>query len=190
MNIEIQRNGEFVDEFLNMKLINMYCKHVINNQKEKSNQLLVKSHEIGYEFCEWGSHNGHPSDLSYHLDIIKNMERDNYNHSIRIVICKYSFCNEPIIWVDNLHSSIRYIRKYGKETKLKDIPFYVVDLTNLDSPILKGYRNSLRLEYSNILGAMSSAYFRYEMSNSKELIDVGYTIEDLLIDNPSLYTYK
>lgn len=42
---------------------------------------------------------------------------------------------------------------------------------------------------SAIMGAVSSAYFRYEMSNSKNIIDIGYLVGDLLNDNPKLYTY-
>ena len=193
INIKIQKDAKIEDEFLNMKLTDMYCKHMIKNDSNfnsKANRLLKFSDKIEYEFCEWGSHEKQPSNIFHHLNIITKMETDNYNHPIRIVICKYDFCNKPIIWTDNLHSTVKYIREYGKEAKLKDIPFYVVDLTDLKSPIIKGYKNSLRSDYSDILGALSNAYFRYEKSNLKELIDVKYLVKDLLCDNPNLYTYR
>lgn len=192
INIQIQENMIFPNKLLDMKLIDMYCKHMMkNNDRDgsKANNLFVESEKVGYKYCEWGSHSNHSSDLSYHLDIITKMESDNYNHAIRIVICKYKFQDEPVIWTDNLHSTIKYIREFGKEAKLKDIPFYVVDLSDLKNPIIGAKdKNILKPNVSDILGAISSAYFRYEMSNSQELINIKYTIDDFLKDNPELYT--
>lgn len=117
------------------------------------------------------------------------MEKNKYNHAIRIVICKYNFSDKTIVWTDNLHSTIKYIRKLGKDACLKDIPFYVVNLTNLKYPKVLSNNEILRPIISDILGAVSNAYFRYEMSNSKELINIGYTVNDMLNDSPELYTY-
>lgn len=192
INIQIQENMIFPNKLLDMKLTDMHCKHMMkNNDRDgsKANNLFVESEKVGYKYCEWGSHSNHSSELSYHLDIITKMESDNYNHAIRIVICKYKFQDEPVIWTDNLHSTIKYIREFGKEAKLKDIPFYVVDLRDLKNPIIGANdKNILKPNVSDILGAISSAYFRYEMSNSQELINIEYTIDDFLHDNPDIYT--
>ena len=194
INIKIQEDMTFSNKLLNMKLTDMYCKHMMKNSimdGPKANNLFVESEKVGYKYCEWGSHSNHSSDLSYHLDIITKMESDNYNHAIRIVICKYKFQDEPIIWTDNLHSTIKYIREFGKEVELKDVPFYVVDLFDLKNPIIgTNNKNILKPNISDILGAISSAYFRYEMSNSQELINNKYTIDDFLNDNPELYTFR
>lgn len=99
------------------------------------------------------------------------------------------FCERPVIWSDNLHSTIKYIREFGKEACLRDIPFYVIDLTHLEDPAAKGYRDSLNHNISDILGAVSCAFSRYNRSNLKELIDIHYTINDLLNDNIELYTF-
>lgn len=193
INIKIHENMKFDKNILNMKLVNMYCKHMILNNyinKSKANQLLIASNKIGYKFCEWGTHDDFPSDLSHHLSIITKMESDKYNHAVRVVICKYKFCDEPIIWTDNLHSTVKYIREHGKNVKLKDIPFYIVDLSDLKHPIIGAYnKNVIKANVSDVLGAISSAYFRYEMSNSQELINIAYLVGDLLNDNPELYTY-
>lgn len=193
LHLNVLENAQFPDEFLNMKLVNLYCKHMILtnlNKESKANHLLVASHKAGYEFCEWGSHEELPSNLLHHLNIITKMEDDDYKHAVRIVICKYSFCERPVIWSDNLHSTVKYIREFGKDACLRDIPFYVIDLTHLDNPVVKGYRDSLNQNISDILGAVSCAYFRYDMSNLKELIDIHYTINDLLNDNTELYTFQ
>lgn len=193
LHLKVFENTQFSDEFLNTKLINLYCKHMILtnlNKDSKANRLLVASYKVGYEFCEWGSHEELPSDLLHHLNIITKMEDDDYRHAVRIVICQYSFCERPVIWSDNLHSTVKYIREFGKDACLRDIPFYVIDLMYLDNPVVKGYRDSLNQNISDILGAVSCAYFRYDMSNLKELIDIHYTINDLLNDNTELYTFQ
>lgn len=136
-----------------------------------------------------GSHEGLPSNLSHHINIITKMERNEYNHAIRIVICKYDFSDKIIVWTDNLHSTIKYIREIGKDACLKDIPFYIVDLTDLINPKILSDNGILKSTTSDILGAVSSAYCRYERSNSRELINIGYTVNDMLNDNPELYTY-
>mgnify|MGYP006954582522 FL=1 len=138
--------------------------------------------------CNWGLHVGHASDIQYHINSIVQMERDEYNPAIRVVICKYDFCDTHIVWIDNLHSAIKYIREYGKNVKLGDIPFYIVDISDYDHPSIHGYKGSLRERYEDILGAVSCAYKRFRRSNSKKLIEIGYTVKDFLYDNPMLYT--
>lgn len=103
---------------------------------------------------------------------------------LRIVVCKYDFSNTYTVWIDNLHSSIKYIRKYGINVKLRDVPFYVVDISDYNNPTINGYNCSLRENYEDILGAISCAYKRFRRSNSKELIEIRYTLGDFLYDNP------
>lgn len=192
LHLKVLEDTQFPDEFLNTKLINLYCKHMIHtnlNKDSKANRLLAASYKVGYEFCEWGSHEELPSDLLHHLNIITKMEDDDYRHAVRIVICQYCFCERPVIWSDNLHSTIKYIREFGKGACLRDIPFYVIDLTHLEDPVAKGYGDSLNHNISDILGAVSCAFSRYNRSNLKELVDVHYTINDLLNDNTELYTF-
>lgn len=182
-----------LSNLLDMKLVDMYCKHMIRNDfsnDSKANQLLSASREVHYDYCEWGRHDYSRSNVLHHLGIIDKMESDGYNHAIRVVVCKYQFCDKTIVWTDNLHSTVKYIREKGKEVRLRDVPFYVVDLSDLSHPVIGAYdKDVLKLSMSAIMGAVSSAYFRYEMSNSKNIIDIGYLVGDLLNDNPKLYTY-
>lgn len=191
-NLDIKIRENIAEDILNMKLTDMFCKHVIRCNPDvlqiKAGKLYIESVKLGYNICEWGVHSGHPSDISYHIDKITKMEKDKYNHAMRIVICKYDFCDALIVWVDNLHSAIKYIRQYGKDVKLRNIPFYVVDISDYENPSIYGYNGSLRENYEDILGAVSCAYKRFRRSNSKDLIEIGYTLEDFLHDNPMLYT--
>lgn len=114
------------------------------------------------------------------------MEKDGYDHAIRIVKCKYDFFEQPVLWIDNLHSAVKYIRQYGKQVKIKDIPFYIVDISNFHNPVIIGYNGSLKNRYEDILGAVSCAYKRFRRSNSKNLISIRYTLDDFLTDNQKL----
>ena len=180
------------DNLLNMKLIDMFCKHVIRcnyaDVHSKADRLYIASCKLGYDFCNWGLHVGHAGDIRYHIDSIVKMEIDGYNPTVRIVVCKYDFCDMPIVWIDNLHSAIRCVREYGKDVKLRDISFYVVDISDYEHPSVHGYNSSLRKSYEDILGAVSCAYKRFRRSNAKELIEIGYTLSDFLYDNSTLYT--
>jgi hypothetical protein len=190
-DLNIKVNNDISEDLLNMNLTDMFCKHVIRHNPDgiqiKADKLCIESCKLGYKVCNWGLHVGHASDIQYHINSIVQMERDEYNPAIRIVVCKYDFCETPIVWIDNLHSAIKYIREYGKNVKLGDIPFYVVDISDYNHPSIHGYNGSLRERYEDILGAVSCAYKR-RRSNSKELIEIGYTVKDFLYDNPMLYT--
>lgn len=191
-DLNIKINGDISEDVLNMKLTDMFCKHVIRRTPDgiqiKADKLYIESCKLGYKVCNWGLHMGHASDIQYHIKSIVQMERDGYNPAIRIVICKYNFCDAPIVWIDNLHSAIKYIREYGKDVKLRYIPFYIVDISDYEHPLINGYNGSLRENYEDILEAVSCAYKRFRRSNSKELIEIGYTLKDFLCDNPMLYT--
>lgn len=63
-----------------------------------------------------------------------------------------------------------------------------MDISDYQRPIIQGYNDSLRDNYEDILGAVSCAYKRFRRSNSKELIEIGYTLKDFLCDNPMLLT--
>ncbi len=191
-DLNVKINDDISEDLLNMKLTDMFCKHVIRRNPDgiqiKAGKLYIESCKLGYKVCNWGLHVGHASDIRYHISSIVQMERDGYNPAIRIVVCKYDFCDIPIVWVDNLHSAIKYIREYGKDIKLRDIPFYVVDISDYEHPSVYGHNGSLRENYEDVLGAVSCAYKRFRRSNSKELIEIGYTLRDFLCNNPMLYT--
>lgn len=174
-----------VDECLSdMLLVDMRCKHALRTS-DRGREVIRLSSLIGYEIAEWGLHVNR-TDLAYHTNVIMKMEEDGYEHPERIVICRYDFTNEPCIWLDNLHSAVMYVRKYGSGVRLKDIPFYVVDLSGT-VPVL--YENgALKNDDSCIKGAVKKARRRQERSNLKELIDFNYTFKEFLTDNLNLLT--
>lgn len=183
MSIHVIWNAD-LSELLDMKLEDMLCKHVLNIVSDKSRKLLEASKNIGYPGCVWGYYTEGHSTLSHQLGIIEKMERDDYTHSIRVVICKYDHSDKTFIWTDNLHTTIKAIREKGRDARLRDVPFYVVDLS--DQEEIKVYDYKKALINKQVLGAVNAAVHRFERSNSKEITDVGYTVRDFLEDNPGL----
>lgn len=192
LSISLHLDGDIPEQILDMKLKELYCKHVMRSLPvngillPRAEKLLEESKKLGYDVCEWGLHSGHPNDLQYHSDKIIKMIDDGYNHAIRIVICKYDFQEEPVFWVDNLHSAIKYILQYGESVALREIPFYIVNIEDYDNPSIYGWNGSVRENYEDILGAVSCGYKRFRRSNSKELIDVGYKLKHFMADNAAL----
>lgn len=90
VNIEISDTTD-LSSISEMRLVDLYCKHMIKvnffDKEAKSNRLLRASRAIGYEYCEWGRHDYSRSNIFHHLGIIEKMEKDGYNHAIRVVVC-------------------------------------------------------------------------------------------------------
>lgn len=190
-NIEYTINNSVPNVFLEMYLKDLLCKHVFEiNNSEKATKLLEESGKLGYKWCQWNVYAGKPKCFEYDMGRILKMEEYEYNHSLRIVVCQYPFSKEKYIWTDNLHSTIRYIRKYGFGVKLKKIPFYVVDLTDFSKPTIYARKGHLRENKNDITGAVISAKARHNFSNSKDLVKIGYTVGDFIIDNPAFYDYE
>ena len=173
---------------LQMKLIDMRCKHVLNIDWKE--QLVLKyAKECGYEWCLWGSHDGHTGDVDYHKNHIFKMQQEGFVRPLRIVICSYPHSNEKYIWVDNLHSCIHYIRQYGLDVKLKQVPFYIIDISEYKDVVVS-YNNSVIQNPVCVSKAIECAYYRRIMSNNKKLLEVNYMVSDFLNSNKEFYTYK
>ena len=89
VNIEISDTAD-LSSISEMRLVDLYCKHMIRvdyDKESKANRLLSGSRTIGYDYCEWGTHSGHRNNVLYHMGIIEKMEKDGYNHAIRVVVC-------------------------------------------------------------------------------------------------------
>ena len=76
-DLNIKINDDISEDLLNMKLADMFCKHVIRRNPDgiqiKADKLYTESLKLGYNFCEWGVHSGHPSDISFHTVIIPGL---------------------------------------------------------------------------------------------------------------------
>ena len=81
-NLNIRINENISENILNMKLTDMFCKHVIRRNPDgtqiKAGKLYIESRKLGYKVCNWGLHVGHANDIQYHINSIVQMERDGY----------------------------------------------------------------------------------------------------------------
>lgn len=184
-NLRIKVQDGVASNIINMKLKDLCSKHVFYMRSNKADKVLEYSCEINYPGCQWGYSHNRVQDFELHSSIIHKMEEDNYIHAMRIVACKYDFCDETVYWVDNLHSCIKWIRQCGFNIRLRDTPFYVVEIntSDLNNIIVRSYKDSVRDSNEDIFGAVSCSLKRLKRSNSAKLISVHYTIEDFLIDN-------
>ena len=172
----------------NMYVKNMLCKHVLNIGSQRTADVIKYSNLCNYKYAIWGENSGHPFDIEYHKNVIKCMEKDNYFHPIRIIVCSYDFSdNEKYVWADNLHSVIRWMRHCGINIKLKDISHYIIDITDKQQITLMSSTNSIRNNISDVIGAVNCAYKRKHRSNNESLIALQYSIRNFLIDNPEFF---
>lgn len=184
-NKQFKYTNEISDLIKNTKLTDLRCKHVCSLESVQAQQVYKETLKTGYD-CRWGSVSGN-TDCLHHMQNILRQERDNYNHTVRIVVTS-DLTNKKYIWTDNLHSTIKYIRQKGLKTKLIDIPFYVIDLTTNKITVID-VNNSVRQSLEDIEGAIRSAVNRVSRSTSN-LIVLNYTVKDFLIDNMVLLRNK
>lgn len=183
------------DNIKNMKLTSLLSKHVFSLNNPRAAKVVLESAKTGYDYALWGVHNGHIQDFHFHMDRILKMEEDKYYHPLRIVVCKYIFADKSFAWCDNIHSAIVYIRKYGEDVRLKDIPYYV---TYIDKEFMDSDSNSLhvydpcgvvRTDKDSLDGLLDCTVKRFLRSASRPLVENRYTLKDFCHDNPEFLTY-
>lgn len=167
---------------LDMRLIDMRCKHALLGNW-RADEVIRLSAGIGYDWAKWGSHSGHDR-IEYHCDVVMKMELDGFEHPERIVVCDYAFHDGACAWIDNMHSAVMYVRRYGMDVRLGDIPFYIVDIRG-GARVLRDNGTGI-IDAAKASGAVASALKRKQWSESERLIGLGYTFGDLLLDNPLL----
>jgi hypothetical protein len=167
----IKINKEDLKEDLyNFNLLDLNCKHIayINSTTQK---IFKLSESVGYKWCILGSNRN--SDISNEKERIIQMKDSNYRRPIRIIITK-----DFRMWCDNTHWTISYILKYGKNIKIKDIPFYII---NLKEDIIIDFNNLVMIDYEDIHNIISCAKeLQTRIDNGWRPCEISYTIGDLM----------
>lgn len=186
----IKKVSEMPDIYLKFPCIDLLCKHITKQTSdyEKEHQYLLDSITTNAN-CIWGIYNG-KTDIMHHLNIIRKMESDGFENSVRIV--KHVTDKGEYLWCDNLHSLIRYMNKAKKvsvKVTLEDIPFYVVEFNELFKYIqITGKTETLSDNIDDVLGAVVAGIKRVTRV-SEEIYLRPYKIKDFLKSNPILYAY-
>lgn len=165
MIIKANENSKEVKEILPIPLKKLEAKHIpyINN---KTNILHANAVHAGYTYDVFGSHRSY-TELPDEVERIKNMSFTPCLRAVRIVLT-----TDGKIWSDNTHWTIAYMLKYGWNTQLKEIPFYIVDFCH-DIPTVIDYNHTLFDSITEIRNAVKAA------QNIQERIGFGWRAGNL-----------
>lgn len=122
ISFEYSEDVELYKKVKETFLKKLQCKHIVYIDSDKTELLADAAKEINYEWVMFGSHRENPS-LEKEIDIIDSMISSNYTRPLRIVIDQ-----DNRLWADNTHSTIAFMLKHGYNSRVKDVPFYIVDL--------------------------------------------------------------
>lgn len=127
--MEVKKNNCTTDivSYINTKLIDTESKHVAFRHKH-TDIFFKLSQKVKYENTILGIHRGSSVENEYFR--IKNMSEAICPRAVRFVISK-----DGRIWSDNTHWTLAYVYKHGVDTKVNDIPLYIVDLRTLKPTI-------------------------------------------------------
>lgn len=170
--VDLKNSNEYKN-LLQTKLIDLQSKHIpyVSKETQKLYDLALK---VDYTWVVFGSHKKGCT-LVTEKQEIEELANLSENRPVRII-----FANDNRLWVDNTHWAIAYINKIGKDAKLKDIPFYLIDQRNEDEIIVVDYKDSLIKNDNDIKVAIGrSLRINDRLNNGWRPKDVSYTIGEL-----------
>ncbi len=155
-NFEFLQFEEYVllnPEICKLYLKDLECKHIADDSP-KNKIWLELAKKVGYEWAIFGSHRKMQEEmrLNFEINRIIEMSRSQTIRPIRIVKT-----SNNKYFVDNTHWSLAMLMSKGKNVKLTEVPFYVVDFTH-ENPKLVDVKNSVIDNEKNKLNAINSAY--------------------------------
>lgn len=181
MKIIFSDEWQFYKDKLNVKIVDQLCKHVCKLESKKSRQYLSVADDIGYYNARWGYGEQYYLKEDKGLEIqISRVQRFIYDcraRAVRLVIDR-----DGHLWVDNLHTCLSYVLSMGDNISFLDIPFYLVDMSYNDLPIIVTKDSSVDLSENNINGILQCAEYRCNRV-SHEMYSLNYTISDFIKDN-------
>lgn len=180
--------GEYIKEFiykediidktiLHTKVTDLECKHVVSLL---ASDVYNASKKAGYQNVVLGSHRN--GTLESESKIIEDMQKDvMFNRPIRVILAK-----DNRLWCDNTHSAIAYVKRFGTNITIEEIPFYLVDI-RAEIPIVISVNKSILPNVEHIKNAIACSL------RINQRIDLGvrprnmhWNINDLMNDLDSL----
>ena len=161
-----------VQELLPLKLMNLECKHIayVDNKTLKIHENAL---EVGYKNDILGSHRTY-TNIFDELSRINNMSQSYCLRAVRVVITQ-----DGRRWSDNTHWTLSYLLRYGKDTTLQKIPFYVIDFRN-ENPAVINYASTLFDSITEIRKAIEAANsIQARLDRGWRTDGLNYTIGDL-----------
>ena len=161
-----------LQDLLPLKVVQLECKHIayVDN---KTKELHKNALNVGYDNDIFGSHRTY-TDIFDEVGRIQNMSQTPCLRAVRIVIT-----NDGKVWSDNTHWTISYLFRYGNDTKLNDIPFYVIDFRT-EIPTVINYDSTLFDSIVEVRKAISAAAsIQTRLNIGWRCNGLRYTIGDL-----------
>lgn len=160
--------------YKNILLDDTESKHV-TSKNDKTKIFFELSEKVGYPNTILGIHR--TSIIQNEYFRIKNMSNSSCLRAVRFVITK-----DKRIWSDNTHWTLAYIYKYGIQSKISDIPFYIIDFRN-NLPIIYDCEGVVFDSISDIQQAIAAAKTIQErLDLGWRPIDISYCINQLYYD--------
>lgn len=156
---------------LKTKLIDTESKHYVHID---TNPILHKlALKVEYNFSVFGSHR--KTTIEDEKNRILNMKNSQCPRAVRFIIDQYDR-----VWSDNTHWTIAYVLAKGPDTRMIDIPIYIVDFRN-EIPTIVNINNTVFDSTDSILSAISNAKLIYaRINNGWRNTDISYKISELM----------
>lgn len=158
--------------YIDMLLVNTESKHVAL-KNDATNIFFELSEKVAYNNTILGIHRT-PIIRNEYLRI-RNMSNSSCLRAVRFVIT-----DDERIWSDNTHWTLAYIYKYGIQTSITDIPFYIVDFRN-QKPVIYDCGGVVFDSLSDIQKAIIAA------KTIQERLDLGWRPKEITYTIGQLY---
>lgn len=136
-------------------MLDLETKHVAYDSTQKNKDIIKQGKDVGYDYVLFGTHRGKWKDdnerLSFEVERIKSMTYSTESRPIKVVIG-----SSGKIFIDNTHWALAYVLRYGKDVKLNQVPFYIVDFRQ-NIPQIIDIKNSVIKNDVDITRAVNSA---------------------------------
>lgn len=169
------------ESVINMRICDMISKHVMSLNSKKAQDILKLSMEKGIHQSIWGYDSNYYSSPKKNRVIqlfkVENMIMKMLDRPFRIVID-----TNGVAWLDNVHSGIRDIIVFGSDITVSKTRYYIVDLRDINLPIIVDPCDVVDLTRDNIRGIIDVSLVRQSRA-LEEFYTINYTIGDLMREN-------
>lgn len=139
-------------DVLDLKLTELECKHILF--KNTGTKLFVDlAEKVNYEWVVFGSHRdlAEKDRVQFEINRINDMSKSKNSRAVRIVKT-----SNGKYFADNTHWVLAYLKRFGENAKLKDIPFYLVDFCH-NVPLIVDINNSVLKNDQDMKNAVNAA---------------------------------
>jgi hypothetical protein len=165
------KKGDNYFKYTNVKLADLQSKYIYEiNDKTKIFESLSK--KTGFEFVVFGAHKDYT--LLQKQDNIHFLANEKNTVPIKVVLLP-----DGRLFCDNTHWALAHLVRFGNDVKLKDLPFFIIDLQK-EEPIIADYNGSILRKESYIKQTITYAqYIKDRVQKGWRPKKTSYTVGNL-----------